>query len=451
MSQYFVYLEATDLKGSQIGGIRKGMNTTNCMNNCANDPACSYIVTNNNNCYFMKNGGGDHKTHGVAGWQTYLFAPRMTSPANPKYVAIPNTSLEQNGRNIVIKNTINASNETELLATCDATNNCSSAINDNGKGFINNTARADDQNGNGAPSNFHPDVFEKGGTTTYLNAKEVMAPYCKERWASDPQCQTATACSTLGPNGNCDDYYKAYCGLGDNIFSQALCQNFAPSKPEVVGDLKMAWCRQGNNFLDDKCLNFCNSKTDRETSPTGFKGQCDSLYTSQCSKTENMGKEICSCVKPFKNHDTPEELGTRDLVLASGGTPDAKCYFPQCQSLGYKTALSGTADCNACIMSQTLAIQGADRSQINNATQSCNVKISNTVGGTQSPTSTGTDGPPPASGGDGLTDDGSKPDTPEPTGTPTPTPLVGGLTQQQWLYAGLGVLIALIILALLMK
>jgi PAN-like domain len=470
-SDYFLRLQDVDMKGTNIGGERKGMNLEDCQANCANDPNCHFIVHNGSSCWFRKIGNNDGSTKGSRGTDVHLFASRLSDSANPKYIKIPAVNIS----GFRVQKKIRPANQTDLMTQCDAytqPNRCNAIILDNnGDGYLNTV---DPQYSGSA--GYHPDINGNGNLTTWFNGKSPMQYYCKDKWSSDPQCRTSQACKELGPDGTCDSVYTDYCSQGDRIFTDGLCTSFVPSKPQVVGDLKMAWCKQGKNFNDSNCTSFCNATSGGDTTnPGGYKGQCDSLYTTQCAASENQGLDICSCVVPWKHYQESKDVAdatTAATVDRSGGVPAPQCYFATCIGHGYKTAASGTQQCNACIQSQTLGIQGSTNSSIKNASQTCNVTLANqeTInnigpGGTSQPVSlptsvgTGLDAPPPpppantsaTKGPAGSSETSAPSPTPKATETPKPSLIPGMADQQAYILMGVGVVVLIMVIVLAAK
>lgn len=423
----FVYFTGMDYSGTRLNTFGNN-NITDCLQNCQNDPNCQYAVMYKGNgsasddntkmtCDTMKFGGntGGHKTQGSGGWGTYVHIPRSFASTNAGYIQLPGTNFAGGRETGLATNGQGGMNEISLLEACDSQSGCNYAVlQNNGTGWTKrfNVSPTDGQDGGGSFGTYvsiHPDVAGTNNMTGYVNVKNFTSNYCGGNGAvnfkSDQNCQKPETCKSVGANGDCDAWYTTYCSTSDNIFTDAFCSTFQPTSQKVSSDLKMAYCSADQNFLKQECLNFCTATTGSETSPAGYKDQCNALYTQKCSVESNYStSNVCACVMPQTALPDYQQLLS---IFKEGGVPDSRCYVAECVTGGYK--ISPNPTCNSCIQNQTISVTDSSAVDVSKLAQTCNV--TNTT--TNNTTNTDTNSTP--TGGSGTVD------TPN-AATPTPSP-----------------------------
>lgn len=428
----FVYFTGMDYSGTRLNTFGNN-NITDCLQNCQNDPNCQYAVmykgtgstSNANNkmqCDTMRFGGntGGHTTHGAGGYGTYVHIPRSFSSTNAGYIQLPGVNM-YGGRESQLATNGATTNEISLLEACDSQSGCNLAIlKNNGQGWTKrfNVTPTDGQDGGGSYGTYtsiHPDVAGDGANTTYVNVKSFTKNYCEgnnaANFKNDTQCQKPETCKSVGPNGNCDAWYTSYCSQGNNIFSDNFCSMFQPTSQKVSSDLKMAYCATDQNFLKKECLDFCTATTGAETSPAGYKEQCNNLYTQKCSVESNYStSSVCACVMPQTALPDYQQLLS---IFKDGGVPDSRCYVKECVTSGYK--ISPNPTCNSCIQHQTISVTDSSAVNVSKLAQTCNV-TNNT---TNSTTNTNSNSTPSGTGAAGTSGSGTSSSSSGDIGTDT--------------------------------
>ena len=165
-----------------------------------------------------------------------------------------------------------------------------------------------------------------------------------------------------------------YCKQGSNIVTSSNCAKHYNSDVNNADydDIMMAsdgFCQQGSNFNTDTCKELCTWDTGNPQ-PNGIKGKCNTLYTTQCQKTENKQLPICSSLQPWETYP-----GAAAIDLIPSAAQDPLCYFADVRSTGYHRDQINNLGCPKCAQSQSISIKDAPSTVVQGISQSCKVEM----------------------------------------------------------------------------
>ncbi|GAQ82268.1 hypothetical protein KFL_001050310 [Klebsormidium nitens] len=202
---------------------------------------------------------------------------------------------------------------------------------------------------------------------------------------------------------SCPSYMRSYCS-GLNAWS-SKCSDYYGKNPGLtvdVDDNKFAFCTQGDNYKDPKCLSFCDwqgaGSGDPDARPA-YKGRCNDHYARVC---KGQSSDLCSCLNRPNLEDWAGTEGYAGIAAAvtssKGASTKPQCYFKACRDNGYKIFANQTpsVNCPTCLNSVNVSAQYQAAASVGDVVQQCG-----------------------ASGGGGGTSDANKSSTAQTTSTST--------------------------------
>ena len=176
----------------------------------------------------------------------------------------------------------------------------------------------------------------------------------------------------------CPSYMRSYCS-GSAAWS-AKCSEYYGKNPGLavdVDDNKFAFCTQGENYKDPKCLSFCDWQGSGSGDPDArpaYKSRCNDHYSKVC---KGQSSDLCSCLNKPNLEDwagTDTYPGTFAAVTSSkGASTKPQCYFKACRDNGYKIFANQTPsiNCPTCLNSVNVTAQYQAAASVGDVVQQC--------------------------------------------------------------------------------
>ena len=150
---------------------------------------------------------------------------------------------------------------------------------------------------------------------------------------------------SLNTSSQCKSWCTAHSDECGRV-KRAFCQNPKNvSNAHCSGDLKLEYCTQGDNFLQQPCLDFCTATTGQDHP---HKERCNSLYRTKCSEAKHRDKHLCTCFRPLSDWPDIE----RSARLVPGAPQHPRCFVEECAQSGYKEVADG--GCPECVQAVSM-------------------------------------------------------------------------------------------------
>lgn len=187
----------------------------------------------------------------------------------------------------------------------------------------------------------------------------------------------------------CSSYMKHYCS-GSLAWSDR-CTNYYSKNPNLetdIDDNKFAFCSQGDNYTDPKCLSFCDWQGSGSGDPDArpaYKSRCNDLYTRVC---KGKTSDLCSCLNKPNLDDWAGDTNYAGLKAAidssKGASTKPQCYFSACRDKGYKIFANQTpsVNCPTCLNYVGMSTDKQAQASIGNVIQQCTAGVSNSTSAT---------------------------------------------------------------------